>query len=144
MSPLLVHILKAYQYFIVDTLCKRKPLEDLAEKLKHLGCVLGFDLPFKSIHLVHVVRLMVTCRFKSGYCGLHRTLRYFNQSLLWRINYPAIDFWVSLFRRYVCDYLLQNLNFHHQATAFHLLFNNLCHSPHCCYELEFTPSFLYG
>lgn len=52
----------AYQYFAVDTLCKRQPLEDLTEQLEHLGCVLGFDFPFKSIHLVHVVCLMVTCR----------------------------------------------------------------------------------
>lgn len=52
----------AHQYFVVDTLCKRQPLEDLAEQLEHLGCVLSFHLSFKSIHLVHVVRLMVTFR----------------------------------------------------------------------------------
>lgn len=52
----------AHQYFVVDTLCKRQPLEDLAEQLEHLGCVLSFHLPFKAIHLVHVVSLMVTFR----------------------------------------------------------------------------------
>lgn len=63
---------KSYQDFVVDTLCKRKPLEDLAEKLKHLCRVLGFDLSFKSIHLVHVVSLMVTCRDTRiiSYCAV--------------------------------------------------------------------------
>ena len=56
------HSTAAYQHFAVDALCKREPLEDLAEQLEHLGCVLGFDLSFKTIHLVHVVRLMVTFR----------------------------------------------------------------------------------
>lgn len=51
---------QTHQYFVVDTLCKWQPLEDLAEQLEHLGCVLGLHLPFKSVHLVHVVRLMVT------------------------------------------------------------------------------------
>lgn len=61
----------AYQYFAVDTLSQRQPLEDLAEQLEHLGCVLGLDLPFKSIHLVHVVGLMVSCRHTLGYCILY-------------------------------------------------------------------------
>lgn len=58
-SVLWTHDPPAYQYFAVDTLGKRQPLEDLAEQLEHLRCVLGFDLSFKSIHLVHVVSLMI-------------------------------------------------------------------------------------
>lgn len=54
----------AYQYFVVDTLCKRQPLEDLAEQLEHLGCVLCFHLSLEPIHLVHVVRLVVTLGLK--------------------------------------------------------------------------------
>lgn len=54
----------AYQYFVVDTLCKRQPLEDLAEQLEHLGCVLCFNLSLEPIHLVHVVRLVVTLGLK--------------------------------------------------------------------------------
>lgn len=49
----------AYQYFVVNTLCKRQPLEDLAEQLEHLGCVLCFNLSLEPIHLVHVVCLVV-------------------------------------------------------------------------------------
>lgn len=49
----------SYQYFVVDTLCERQPLENLTEELEHLGSVLSFDFSFKTIHLVHVVCLMV-------------------------------------------------------------------------------------
>ena len=44
----------------VDALGERQPLEDLTEERKHLSGVLGLHLPLKTIHLVHVVSLVVT------------------------------------------------------------------------------------
>ena len=55
-----VGVARTHQHFAVDTLGQGQPLEDLAEQLEHLSRVLGLDLSFKPIHLVHVVRLVVT------------------------------------------------------------------------------------
>ena len=59
-QPCAVAVLRTHQHFAVDALGEWQPLEDLTEQLEHLSCVLGLDLSFKPIHLVHVVRLVVT------------------------------------------------------------------------------------
>lgn len=50
----------AHQHFVVDALCEWKPLKDLTEELEHLRRVLGLDLAFEAIHLIHVICFMVT------------------------------------------------------------------------------------
>lgn len=51
---------ETHQHFAIDALRERKPLEDLAEQLEHLRGILSLDLALETIHLVHVVRLVVT------------------------------------------------------------------------------------
>ena len=36
-----------------------KPVIDLGEEVHHVGRVLGFHLPFKAVHLVHVLGLVI-------------------------------------------------------------------------------------
>lgn len=52
--------LVSYQHFVIDALCERKPLEDFTEELEHLGGVLRFHLTLEPVHLIHVIRLVVT------------------------------------------------------------------------------------
>lgn len=76
---------EAHQYFGVDALCKRKPLENLREQLEHLRRVLGLDFALEAVHLIHVVRLMVTWEEKGGqsqFCTCESThIFYINQTL---------------------------------------------------------------
>lgn len=51
----------AYQNTSVDEMSQWKPVEHLGKTFRHLIVILAPHLILKSVHLIHVLRLVVSC-----------------------------------------------------------------------------------
>lgn len=55
----------AYQDALIDEMGQRQPVEHLGEHLDHIHGILGLDLALEAVHLIHVLRLVVACQYRS-------------------------------------------------------------------------------
>lgn len=105
--------LVSYQYFVIDALGERKPLENFTEKLEHLSSVLCFHLTLKPIHLIHVICLMVTFTKQNDNVYLLHTKHFkcfwefcwYNIRKLWCVLTPkqVEVFWIEQLEAKKCE-----------------------------------------
>ena len=54
-----------HQNSVIDAMAQREPIIDFCEQVDHIGRIFGLNLALKSVHFVHVLRLVIAARHKK-------------------------------------------------------------------------------